>query len=95
VPGTQKRLGELDATMAADAFWNNRDTAQKLIDEATLLRRKVDPLLSAEKRLDDFRVMLELGEAEPPSQQKLCSANWNATWLASRKNSTRSNSRFC
>ncbi len=55
--------------MAGDAFWNNRDQAQKFITEATTLRKKIEPLQSAEKRVDDFKVMIELGEAEPPDAQ--------------------------
>ena len=69
VPATQKRLGELNSLMAADNFWNNREKAQGLIDEANSLRNKIEPLLQAEKQLEDFRVMLELGEAEPPAAQ--------------------------
>lgn len=55
--------------MAAETFWNNREQAQKLIDEAGALRKKIDPLLTAEKQLDDIRVMTELAESEPPAQQ--------------------------
>jgi peptide chain release factor 2 len=55
--------------MAGEKFWDNREQAQKLIDEANSLRKKAEPLLQAEKHLDDFRVMLELGEAEPPEAQ--------------------------
>ena len=55
--------------MAADNFWNNRDSAQKIVDETASLRGKLDPLTQAEKRLDDLRVMLELGQAEPPDSQ--------------------------
>jgi peptide chain release factor 2 len=55
--------------MAGDAFWNNRDQAQKLISEATTLRKKIEPLQSAEKRVEDFKVMIELGEAEPADAQ--------------------------
>jgi peptide chain release factor 2 len=55
--------------MAAESFWNNREQAQKLIDEATTLRKRIDPLLSAEKQLEDFRIMTELAEAEPVDQQ--------------------------
>ena len=69
MPGTQKRLGELEAQMALDTFWNNREQAQKVIDEANALRGKIDPLFQAEKQLEDFRVMIELGEAEPPDAQ--------------------------
>jgi len=69
VPRAQKRLGELDAEMARDTFWNNREQAQKLIDEAGSLRRRIEPLLAAEKQLEDFRVMVELAEAEPEGEQ--------------------------
>jgi peptide chain release factor 2 len=55
--------------MAAENFWNNREQAQKLIDEAGSLRGKIEPLFQAEKHLDDLRVMLELGQAEPPEAQ--------------------------
>jgi peptide chain release factor 2 len=55
--------------MAEDNFWNNREQAQKIIDEAGSLRGKIDPLLQAEKHLDDFKVMLDLGRAEPPEAQ--------------------------
>ena len=69
MPRTQKRLDELSSLMAADNFWNNREQAQKLIDEANSLRGKIEPLIEAEKHLDDFRVMVELGQGEPPAAQ--------------------------
>jgi peptide chain release factor 2 len=69
VPGTQKRLDELNVLMAADNFWNNREQAQKLIEEANTLRGKIEPLLKAEKQLEDLQVMVELGEAEPVEAQ--------------------------
>ncbi len=65
----QKRLGELDALMAQDTFWNNREKAQGLIDEANVLRKKIDPLVKAERQVEDFKVMTELAEAEPESEQ--------------------------
>src|SRR3954467_2048477 len=55
--------------MSAETFWNNRDKAQNLINEASTLRKKIEPLQDAEKRLDDVRVMIELGESEPPAAQ--------------------------
>jgi peptide chain release factor 2 len=69
VPGAQKRLGEINVLMAGESFWNNREQAQKLIDEANSLRNKTEPLLKAEKQLEDFHVMVELGEAEPETAQ--------------------------
>jgi peptide chain release factor 2 len=61
----KKRQGELDGLMAVETFWNHREQAQKTIDESASLRRKLDPLLDAEKRLEDLEVMAELYEAEP------------------------------
>src|SRR6266498_1781679 len=55
--------------MARETFWDNREHAQKLIDEAGSLRKTIDPLLAAEKQLDDFRVMVELAEGEPETEQ--------------------------
>ena len=65
----QNRLAEINALMSADNFWNNREKAQTIIDEANSARAKIEPLAKAEKQLDDFRVMLELGEAAPPAAQ--------------------------
>jgi peptide chain release factor 2 len=69
VATVKKRLGELDALMAGETFWDNREKAQRLIDEAASLRKRVEPLLEAEKKLDDFQVMIELCEAEPEASQ--------------------------
>jgi peptide chain release factor 2 len=55
--------------MAADNFWNNREQAQKLIDETNALRKKIDPLIKAEKQVEDFKAMVELSEAEPEVDQ--------------------------
>ena len=65
----QKRLAELDALMAADTFWNNRESAQKLIDESNSLRRKIDPLIKSEKQVEDFQVRVELAGGEPETVQ--------------------------
>jgi peptide chain release factor 2 len=65
----QKRFTELNSLMADEAFWNNREKAQGFIDEAGVIRNKIEPLQKFEKQLEDFRVMLELGEAEPAASQ--------------------------
>lgn len=65
----QRRLAELDSLMAGETFWNNREQAQKLIDEAGSLRRKSEPLIQAQRRIEDFQVMLELAEGEPAEAQ--------------------------
>ncbi len=55
--------------MTQESFWNNREQAQKTIDEANTLRKKIEPLIKSEKQLEDFQVMVELGEAEPDASQ--------------------------
>ena len=55
--------------MADEKFWDNREKAQGFIDEAGVIRNKLEPLLKFEKQLDDFRVMVELAEAEPAASQ--------------------------
>ena len=69
MPNAQRRLGEINALMAAESFWNNREQAQKLIDEANSIRSRIEPLLRAERQVEDFEVMVELGEAEPEAAQ--------------------------
>ena len=56
--------------MAGETFWNNRERAQQTIDESNSLRNKIEPLLSAEKQLEDFKVLLELGQGEPEAAQR-------------------------
>ena len=55
--------------MAAETFWNNREQAQKLIDEAANLRKRVEPLFDSEKKIEDLQVMVELCEAESEASQ--------------------------
>jgi peptide chain release factor 2 len=65
----QQRLAELDQAMAAPGFWDSREQAQKQIEEASALRKQTEPLQHAEKQLEDLRLMVELGEAEPETAQ--------------------------
>jgi peptide chain release factor 2 len=69
VPTAQRRIQEFEAQMAGDTFWNNQDAAKKVIEESNALKKRVEPLLGFERRLEDVRVLLELGEAEPPAGQ--------------------------
>ena len=65
----QKRIAELEAQMTSDSFWGNQEAARKVIDETNGLKRKAEPLVAFGKRMDDVRVLLELGEAEPAAGQ--------------------------
>jgi peptide chain release factor 2 len=55
--------------MSQENFWNNREQAQKTIEEASSLKKKLEPLFQAERQLDDIKVMLELASSEPEEAQ--------------------------
>ncbi len=47
--------------MSREDFWNDREAAQKLMDEGSGIRRKLDPIQSGDRKIDDMEVMIELG----------------------------------
>jgi peptide chain release factor 2 len=56
--------------MTAQDFWNNQERAQLTIEEASGLKKKIEPLLDLERRAADLDILLELTEAETdPAQQ--------------------------
>jgi peptide chain release factor 2 len=59
----------LESLTAASNFWDNNENARKVLDEQSTLRKRIDPLFDAEKKLEDLKVMVELCEAEPESAQ--------------------------
>ncbi len=54
---------------AAGGFWENNEKARKVLDEQSTLRKRIDPLFDAEKKLEDLKVMVELCESEPEAAQ--------------------------
>ncbi|MBV8588122.1 MAG: peptide chain release factor 2 [Verrucomicrobia bacterium] len=63
-PRLQTRLSELEAAMAAPDFWNNKERAQKTIDETTAVRAKVQPLTALIGKVDDLEILRSLAEEE-------------------------------
>lgn len=68
--GAQRRIAEFDAQMASDGFWSNQEVAKKVIEEANLLKKKVEPMVAFDRHAVDLRDLLDLGEAEPPAGQE-------------------------
>jgi peptide chain release factor 2 len=67
-----QRLAELEAQMTRDGFWNNNESAQRVITEVNDIKGKLDPLTRFGSKSEDLQVMLELAAAEPePMQLKL------------------------
>jgi hypothetical protein len=48
------------------------------------LRKKTEPILKAERQIEDFKVMLELAQEEPESEQPNTRRKWNGNWPNSR-----------
>ena len=72
MPAQQQRLAQLEAEMTRETFWNHREQAQKTIEEVNAIRGRLDPVARAARQVDDFRTMIELGEAEPgPAQSAI------------------------
>lgn len=60
--------------MAAGDFWDNRERAQKTIDETTSVRNKLNPLRDLERRVADLDVLHELVASEPEGPHREAAA---------------------
>src|SRR5260370_39885264 len=60
--------------MAGPAFWDNKERAQQVIDEASTVRAKTLPFSQLTEKTDDLEVLLSLAkeETDPPSQETAC-----------------------
>jgi peptide chain release factor 2 len=56
VPALERRLSELESRMSDPTFWDNQNAAQKVVDEVGNIRRRVEPLNEASKRIADLQV---------------------------------------
>ena len=55
--------------MGGENFWNNREAAQKVVEETSRLRKRIEPLRVAENQLADLVGLVELGQAEDDETQ--------------------------
>jgi len=55
--------------MGGENFWNNREAAQKVVEETSRLRKRIEPLRVAENQLADLVGLVELGQAEDEATQ--------------------------
>ncbi len=61
VPAKRQQLKELGAQIEKPDFWNDRETAQKVLKRHATLERQVKQYESFRKQLDDLLELLELG----------------------------------
>ena len=69
--------------MAAENFWDNRENAQKFVEESSSLRKRIEPFRKAETQLADLLGMVELGVRRMKRRRCLWRRSWNRTLLNS------------
>ena len=67
MPKLQSRLAELEGLMSEPDFWNNKERAQQNVEEVSILRGKITPLVALERQADDLAVLIELAREEGDS----------------------------
>ncbi|MCJ8329342.1 MAG: peptide chain release factor 2 [Lentisphaeria bacterium] len=60
IPGNLDSKKEFERAMSAMSFWDNKETAQKTVQQLSRCKTILDPFLKLESRIDDFSVILEL-----------------------------------
>lgn len=54
--------------MATPGFWDSKEKAATIVDEATALKGKIRPFLDLESRCEDLAVLIELAQEEGDAQ---------------------------
>jgi len=54
--------------MATPGFWDSKEKASAIVDEATALKGKIRPFLDLESRCEDLEVLIELAQEEGDTQ---------------------------
>ena len=70
MPKLQTRVGELDAAMAAPGFWEKQEAAQKIVEESSSLKKKIEPFLALDRQVSDLETLKELADEEPDAATK-------------------------
>ena len=63
-------IQELEARIAAPGFWDDQETAQRLLKERTVMEKSVGGWDGLNRQMDDIRVLIDLG-AEVEDEQTL------------------------
>ncbi|MGA1842294.1 MAG: peptide chain release factor 2 [bacterium] len=62
--GKKERIRAIDEIMAAKDFWSDQEKAQELLQERASLIEWIDAITSDEKKIEEIKIMIELGEEE-------------------------------
>lgn len=64
MPALNQKIDELEAKSAEPGFWDDRDSAQKVLRESTALKAKVDRFQKVQNQFDDVETYWELALEE-------------------------------
>jgi peptide chain release factor 2 len=63
-----EELEGLEHKMTASGFWDDQNTAKKVIDRSNVIKKKVTPLGELDSRVEDFPVLIELAKEQGDTQ---------------------------
>jgi len=66
----RERVKAIDEIGAQPDFWTDQERAQKILRERSSLTEWIDAIEQEEKRVEEIRVMLELGQEDPSFLQE-------------------------
>ncbi len=76
VPAKLERRKELETAMTDPTFWDNKEQAQKTVQELSSVKHVVEPFSTLERRVGDFAVLAEFAE-EDPAMLAEADPTWN------------------
>ena len=69
VENKQTKIAAMEATMSAQDFWNNQETAQKTVTDMNYLKRSVKLMTDFQTKLGDMNALVELVDEEEGEQE--------------------------
>ncbi|MCF8024177.1 MAG: peptide chain release factor 2 [Desulfobacteraceae bacterium] len=64
IPGTEKRLAEIESMISEESFWDEPDKAAKILRERSRLNERLEGWRALYKEVEDCATLLELAEEE-------------------------------
>ena len=60
----ENKLASIQEEMSAPGFWDNQDEAQVKMANVSTLKKKIDPIIALDSRIDDMEVLVEMAREE-------------------------------
>ncbi len=67
--GKKKQLSELEKRMSAPGFWDNQETAQRVVTQLSAVKSVAEPVDEVVREVADLAELLELAEAEGDEEE--------------------------